>query len=128
VALVSSDVERTVRFHQELLGFPLTTMFENRDLAGSTHFFFDIGHGNSLAYFDLPGVDPTAYAEVLGGLHHLAISMEPEQWEAAKARLEAAGVETAHVDGTSLYFRGPDGERLELIADPLQWMYGERTD
>jgi catechol 2,3-dioxygenase-like lactoylglutathione lyase family enzyme len=128
IALVSSDVERTVRFYQDILGFPLTTMFENRDLGGSTHFFFDIGNGNSLAYFDLPGVDPSAYAEVLGGLHHLAISMEPEQWEAAKARLEAAGIESAHVDGTSLYFFGPDGERLELIADPLGSMYGERVD
>jgi hypothetical protein len=24
----------------------------------------------------------------------------------------------------SMYFRGPDGERLELIADPLGEMYG----
>ena len=128
VALISSDVERTVRFFQEVVGLPLTTMFENRDLVGSTHFFFDLGGGNSLAYFDLPGVDPGGYAEVLGGLHHLAISMEPEQWEAAKARLDAAGVSYDHVDGTSLYFRGPDGERLELIADPLGEMYGERVD
>ena len=74
VALVSGDVERTVRFYQEVLGFPLTTMFENRDLAGSTHFFFDLGAGDTIAFFDLPGVDPGPYAEVLGGLHHLAIS------------------------------------------------------
>ena len=128
MALVSSDVERTVRFYQDLLGFPLITMFENRDLAGSTHFFFDLGHGNTIAFFDLPGVDPGPYAEVLGGLHHLAISIEVTHWEAAKARLDEAGIEYAHIDGTSLYFRGPDGERLELIADPLRWMYGERVD
>lgn len=128
VALISADVERTTHFYQEVLGFPLTTMFENRDLPGSTHFFFDLGSGNSIAFFDLPGVDPAEYAEVLGGLHHLAISMEVHHWEAAKARLDAAGVPYDHVDGTSLYFRGPDGERLELIADPLRWMYGERVD
>jgi catechol 2,3-dioxygenase-like lactoylglutathione lyase family enzyme len=128
VALICSDVERTTRFYQELLGFPLTTMFENRDLQGSTHFFFDIGNGNTIAFFDLPGVDPGPYAEVLGGLHHLAISIEVHHWEAAKARLDAAGVAYDHVDGTSLYFRGPDGERLELIADPLRWMYGVRVD
>ncbi len=128
VALVSGDVERTVRFYQEVLGFPLTTMFENRDLAGSTHFFFDLGNGNAIAFFDLPGVDPPAYAEVLGGLHHLAISIEVAHWEAAKARLDEAGIAYDHVDGTSLYFLGPDGERLELIADPLRWMYGERVD
>lgn len=128
VALISSDVERTTRFYQDVLGFPLTTMFENRDLPGSTHFFFDLGGGNTIAFFDLPGVDPGAYAEVLGGLHHLAISMEVHHWGAAKARLDAAGVAYDHVDDTSLYFRGPDGERLELIADPLRWMYGQRVD
>lgn len=128
VALISSDVERTTRFYQDLLGFPLTSMFENRDLPGSTHFFFDIGNGNTIAFFDLPGVEAGPYAEVLGGLHHLAISMEVHHWEAARARLDEAGIAYDHVDGTSLYFRGPDGERLELIADPLRWMYGERVD
>ena len=125
VALICSDVERTVQFYDGLLGFPLIEMFENRDYEGSTHFFFDIGHGNTLAYFDLPGLDLGPYAEVLGGHHHLVISIERPQWEAARARLEAAGVETAHVDGSSLYFRGPDGERLELISDPLREMYGK---
>ena len=128
VALISSDVERTVEFFDGLLGFPLIEMFENRDYAGSTHFFFDIGAGNALAYFDLPGLDLGPYAEVLGGHHHLAISVERSRWEQLKAALDAAGVEYAHVDGSSLYFRGPDGERLELIADPLRWMYGERVD
>lgn len=124
-AHLCSDVERTVQFYDGLLGFPLIEMFENRDYEGSTHFFFDIGHGNCLAYFDLPGLDLGPYMEVLGGHHHLAISMERPQWEAAKARLEAAGIECAHVDGSSLYFRGPDGERLELISDPLGEMYGK---
>ena len=58
-----------------MLEFPLTEMFENRDYQGSTHFFFDIGNGNLLAFFDLPGLDLGPYAEVLGGLHHLAISV-----------------------------------------------------
>jgi catechol 2,3-dioxygenase-like lactoylglutathione lyase family enzyme len=124
-AHICSDVERTVQFYDGLLGFPVIEMFENRDYEGSTHFFFDIGHGNCLAYFDLPGLDLGEYAEVLGGHHHLAISMERGEWEAAKARLEAAGIEYAHVDGSSLYFRGPDGERLELISDPLGEMYGK---
>jgi len=124
VALVSSDVERTIRFYQEVLEFPLTELFENRDYVGSTHFFFDIGHGNALAFFDFPGLEVGEYAEVLGGLHHLAISVEPEKWARLKARLDELGVEYAHIDGSSIYFRGPDGERLELISDPLGEMYG----
>ena len=124
VALLSGDVERTIRFYQELLEFPLTDLFENRDYAGSTHFFFDIGHGNALAFFDLPGLDLGPYAEVLGGLHHLAISVEPERWAHLKAKIEAAGIDTQHIDGSSLYISGPDGERIELISDPLEEMYG----
>jgi catechol 2,3-dioxygenase-like lactoylglutathione lyase family enzyme len=123
-ALLCSDVERTIRFYQDLLGFPLTDLFENRDYAGSTHFFFDIGNGNALAFFDMPGLDLGPYREVLGGHHHLAISMEPDQWSRARQTLDEAGVDYAHIDGSSIYFLGPDGERLELISDPLGEMYG----
>src|SRR3954449_8193536 len=104
VALLSNDVERTVRFYQDILEFPLTEMFENRDYGGSTHFFFDIGNGNSLAFFDLPGLGLGAYAEVLGGLHHLAISVEPERWERLKANLEREGVPYVVIDRSSMYF------------------------
>ena len=124
IALLSSDVERTVRFYQDVLGFPLTDIFENRDYRGSNHFFFDIGHGNLLAFFDFPGLDLGPYAEVLGGLHHIAISIDPDQWEAARHRLEDAGIEYHLESGTSMYFRDPDGARLELLADPLGEMYG----
>lgn len=124
VALLSRDVPTTIEFYQDLLEFPLTELFENRDYEGSTHFFFDIGHGNSLAFFDFPGLDLGPYAEVLGGLHHLAISVEPDTWERLKAKLDDAGIGYHEVGGTSIYFSGPDGERLELIADPLGEMYG----
>jgi len=124
IALLSSDVEQTIAFYQDLLEFPLTELFENRDYQGSTHFFFDIGNGNLLAFFDFPGLDLGEYAEVLGGLHHIAISVEPERWENLVAKLDGAGVENQRMSGSSIYFRGPDGERLELISDPLKEMYG----
>jgi catechol 2,3-dioxygenase-like lactoylglutathione lyase family enzyme len=121
--LISSDVERTVRFYQEILELSLTEVFENRDLPGSNHFFFDLGNGNAIAFFDLPGVDPSPYAEVLGGLHHLAISVEPERWKRLKSNLDTAGVEYAHARSrcTSVTSTAPG---LELIADPLGEMYG----
>lgn len=125
VALLSRDVETTIRFYSEVLEFPLVELFENRDYQGSTHFFFDIGHGNALAFFDLPGLDLGPYAEVLGGLHHLAISMPADRWATVKGRLDERGIAYAHVDGSSLYLSGPDGERIELISDPLGEMYGK---
>ena len=124
VALLCADVERTVRFYQEVLEFPLTEIFENRDSKGSNHFFFDVGNGNLLAFFDLPGLDLGPYREVLGGLHHLAISVEPARWVRLKANLDEAGVDYQMESATSVYFRDPDGARLELIADPLGEMYG----
>lgn len=124
IALLSNDVERTVEFYQGVLEFPLTEMFENRDYGGSTHFFFDIGNGNALAFFDLPGLDLGPYAEVLGGLHHLAISVPPDRWQRLKDKLEAAGVAYVQVGTSSVYFSDPDGARLELISDPLGEMYG----
>ncbi len=126
-ALVSGDVERTVRFYQGVLEFPLTELIENRDYEGSSHFFFDIGHDNLLAFFDFPGLDLGPYAEVLGGLHHVAISVDPERWNHLVGRLEAAGVEHEVHSGVSVYFRDPDGARIELIADPLGEMYGHRV-
>ena len=123
-ALLCADVERTVRFYQDVLGFPLTEIVENRDYAGSSHFFFDIGNGNLLAFFDLPGLELGEYAEVLGGLHHMAISVDPDRWGALRTRLDEAGVDYEVESGTSIYFRDPDGARLELIADPLGEMYG----
>ena len=126
-ALVSSDVERTIGFYQELLGFPLTELIENRDYPGSSHFFFDIGNGNLLAFFDFPGLDVGPYAEVLGGLHHMAISVEPSRWEEIVKRLDEAGVEYVIHSGVSMYFRDPDGARLELLADPLGEMYGSKV-
>jgi catechol 2,3-dioxygenase-like lactoylglutathione lyase family enzyme len=123
-ALLCSDVRRTIEFYANLLEFPLTEIFENRDYQGSNHFFFDIGNGNLLAFFDLPGLDLGPYAEVLGGLHHLAISVTQQKWEHLRRKLDAAGVPYQVESTTSIYFRDPDGARLELLADPLGEMYG----
>jgi catechol 2,3-dioxygenase-like lactoylglutathione lyase family enzyme len=126
-ALISSDVETTVRFYQDVLGFPLTELIENRDYPGSSHFFFDIGHGNLLAFFDFPGLHLGPYAEVLGGLHHVAISVDPVRWHELVACLTEAGVEHVVHSGVSVYFKDPDGARVELIADPLGEMYGQHV-
>ncbi len=126
-AVLCADVERTIRFYQDVLEFPLTDIFENRDYKGSNHFFFDIGNGNLLAFFDFPGLDLCPYVEVLGGLHHMAISVEPAKWERLKAKLDDAGVPYQMESGTSIYFRDPDGTRMELIADPLGEMYGSKV-
>lgn len=127
MALVCSDVETTVRFYQEMLGFPLIEVMENRDYPGSTHFFHDIGNGNLLAFFDFPGLGLGQAVEANGGVQHIAISVDQASFEAVRDRLDAAGVSYLGPDRgltTSLYVKGPDGVQIELIAEPLRVMDG----
>src|SRR5438046_3384383 len=93
LALICRDVEETIQFYQEFLGFPLVELVENRDYKGSSHFFFDIGNRNLLGFFDFPGHDHEPYKETIGALQHLAISVTSEQFERAKQRLDAAGID-----------------------------------
>jgi catechol 2,3-dioxygenase-like lactoylglutathione lyase family enzyme len=53
--------------------------------------------------------------------------METVQWERIKAKLDAAGVEYQQLGRASIYFRDPDGTRLELIHEPLGHMSGARV-
>jgi glyoxylase I family protein len=122
LALICSDVEQTIDFYQGLLGFPVVELFENRDYPGSTHFFFDIGHLNMLAFFDFPGLGLEPVPEGIGGVQHVAISVTPEMFEELKGRLEAAGVDYIGPDmgvHESVYFKDPDNIQVELIRQPL---------
>src|SRR5919199_303488 len=122
LALVCSDVERTIQFYQGLLGFPLIELIENRDYKGSSHLFFDIGQGNLLAFFDFPGLGLQPGVEALGGVQHIAISVYPEQFEPLKAKLEQHGIPYIGPDrgaDNSLYFKNPNGTQTELIREPL---------
>jgi len=126
MVFVCSDVEQTIRFYQDLLGFPLVELVENRDYKGSAHFFFDIGNGNLLAFFDFPGLGLGQAQEAIGGAHHIAISVIPERLDEIKKRLDERGIDYFGPDrgSASLYFRDPDGVLLELCRDPLGEMNG----
>jgi glyoxylase I family protein len=129
LALICKDVEETIRFYQDFLGFPLVELVENRDYAGSSHFFFDIGNHNLLGFFDFPGHDHPDFSETIGAVQHLAISISPEQFAAAKKKLDDAGVDYLGPDRgveDSLYFRDPNGVGLELYAEELGVFNGEK--
>lgn len=129
LALICKDVEETIRFYQDFLGFPLVELVENRDYAGSSHFFFDIGNHNLLGFFDFPGHDHPAFSETIGAVQHLAISISAEQFAAAKKKLDDAGVDYLGPDRgvlDSMYFRDPNGVGLELYAEELGIFNGEK--
>ncbi len=129
--LICSDVEQTIRFYQDLLGFPLVELVENRDYAGSTHFFFDVGNRTLLGFFDFPGLGLEPGIEAIGGVQHIAISARRDRWEQVRDRLDAAGVAYAGPDRgieESMYFKDPDGIQIELLSDPLMFFGGHRLD
>jgi glyoxylase I family protein len=130
-ALICSDVEQTIRFYQDVLGFPLVELVENRDYQGSSHFFFDLGNQTLLGFFDFPGLGLEPGVEAIGGVQHIAISMPRDQWELAQKRLEASGVPYAGPDlgiEESMYFKDPDGIQIELLSDPLMYFAGHQLD
>ncbi len=129
IALICRDVEETIRFYQGFLGFPVVEIVENRDYAGSTHFFFDIGHQNLLGFFDFPGHDHPAFEETIGNVQHIAISVSPEQFAAAKKKFDEAGTDYLGPDRgveDSLYIRDPNGTGIELYCEQLGVFNGER--
>lgn len=87
------------------------------------HLFMDAGGGNVLAFFELPnspamGRDPNTPDWV----QHIALEVDSvDELEAAKARLQAGGIDvigvTDHTIFKSIYFFDPNGHRLELAAN-----------
>jgi glyoxylase I family protein len=121
-AFVCRDVEETIGFYQGFLGFPLVELVENRDYQGSSHFFFDLGNGNLLGFFDFPGHGHEPYQETIGALQHLAISVSDESFRALKQKLDDAGVDYLGPDRgaeDSLYIRDPNGMGVELYREVL---------
>src|ERR671913_683591 len=118
-ALICRDVEETILFYQDLLGFPLVELVENRDYAGSSHFFFDVGNKTLLGFFDFPGLGLEQGEEAIGGVQHIAIAVPPDRHAELRKRLDETGIP---YDGPgrgipeSLYFRDPDGIGIELLS------------
>jgi len=128
IALICRDVEETIRFYQEILGFPLAELVENRDYRGSSHFFFDIGNRNLLGFFDFPGHDHPEFSETIGGVQHLALSTSPEGFAGAKKRLDEAGISCIGPDrgiDNSLYIRDPNGIGIEFYSQELGFFEGD---
>ena len=130
-AMICSDVEATIGFYQGLLGFPLVELVGNRDYAGSSHFFFDVGNETLLGFFDFPGLGLERAVEAVGGVQHVAISVPRDRWEQIRVRLDETGVPYSGPDRgieESMYLKDPDGIGIELLSDPLMYFGGRRLD
>lgn len=105
LALVCKDMQRTVDFYEGVLGMPLMKTIELPGNLGQ-HFFFDIGNGDSLAFFwfpkspdAVPGVSsPTGMPgegeleTAHGSMNHVAFDVPSEKFDEYHAKLAAKGV------------------------------------
>lgn len=129
LALVSSDMDRTVKFYTDVMGMTLTARLSLP--GGAKHFFFDMGGGNQLAFFYYPnapqqqvGVSNADYKTFMSApssMNHVAFSVPNEEalW-AAWDELKQKGVTSLwaldHEFCKSIYFRDPDGIWLEFAC------------
>jgi len=149
LALNCASMARTVEFYEHKLGLRLVKTMELPEGMGQ-HFFFDIGNGDSLAFFHWADGGPgevglshpsnafTPSAD--GSMHHVAIAIDPGDVPAMHDRLVANGIEfnfVAHnvssrsgnrIDdigddtyAASFYFADPDGLIVEFCAWLPAW-------
>lgn len=129
VAYRCKDAQETVQWYKRNLNMDFILAFAEDHVPSTKafdpymHLFLDAGHGNVLAFFELPtqpemGRDPNTPEWV----QHIAFKVKDRAaLITAKAHLEANGVSvlgiTNHGIFHSIYFFDPNGHRLELVYD-----------
>jgi catechol 2,3-dioxygenase-like lactoylglutathione lyase family enzyme len=120
LALVTPDMDATVRFYHGLLGMRLVATLKAGPMR---HYFFEIGPGNTLAFFEWEG--GRTFSKPAGcrveqplQLDHVSFNLpDRESLLALWARLDEAGVgvtdEIDHGFVHSIYFTDPNGIALE---------------
>jgi catechol 2,3-dioxygenase-like lactoylglutathione lyase family enzyme len=129
LALSVSDMKRTLAFYTGALGMRLIGLFPMHGVPGALHAFLDMGDGQMLSFvrFATPsagteGVTHPAHPgspSAIASMHHVALGVpDANALGAMRERVQAAGVRVSdpydHGFCTSIYFKGPDGEQLEV--------------
>jgi catechol 2,3-dioxygenase-like lactoylglutathione lyase family enzyme len=109
LTLAVSDLERSVAFYRDLLGFEIRALW---------------GDGAYLEAGPLwlcLSVDPAAKGAVRADYTHYAFDVAPEDFDAFSDRVgqQATVWKDNSSEGASLYFLDPDGHRLELHVGSL---------
>ncbi|HET6965114.1 MAG TPA: VOC family protein [Acidimicrobiales bacterium] len=122
LALVTTDMDATVRFYHGVLGARLVAHLGNESFR---HYFFEIGQENTIAFFEYRDVELQPFAKPAGvpdsravQFDHISFNLPDEEaLLRLRARLKEAGCEvTDVVDHSfirSIYFTDPNGIALE---------------
>ncbi len=134
LAMVTGDLDATVRFYRDILEMPLVAAIGSHAGAESKpfkHYFFELGAGNTIAFFEWPGVKAEhkpAGEPVSGNVQfdHISFNVESEaDLLALQRRLREHGIQATRVVDHgfihSIYFTDPNGIALEAsywVTDP----------
>lgn len=122
LALVTADMDATVRFWHGVLGARLVATIGT---PAFKHYFFDIGDGNSVAFFEYTGQPLNEYAKPAGvpydkasQFDHLSLNLPDEDaLLRLRERLKSHDCEVTDVVDhgfiRSIYFSDPTGIALE---------------
>jgi len=125
LALVTTDMDATVRFYHGVLGARLVATLAT---PAFRHYFFEIGPGNTLAFFEYHGIELETFAKPAGvpdpravQFDHLSLNLPDEEaLRDLQRRLKAAGSEVTEVVDheifRSIYFTDPSGIALEATC------------
>ncbi|MBR9972476.1 VOC family protein [Magnetospirillum sulfuroxidans] len=129
VAYRCRDAKETVEWYGKHLGMDFVLAIAENEVPSTKaadpymHIFLDAGHGNILAFFELPTKPEMGRDEnTPDWVQHLALEVDSvDTLLKTKARLEAEGISvvgpTNHTLFQSIYFFDPNGHRLELAAN-----------
>jgi glyoxalase family protein len=134
VTMVSADARRTLAFYRDVLGLGMVKQTVDYDDPGAYHLYFGDREGRPgtlLTFFEFPRAPQGRPG--IGGVHHTALGVETEEallkW---KRRLTDHGVHTSgpYDRGyfTSLYFRDPDGQIMEIATAGPGYAIDEPAD
>ena len=128
VTVSVSDVNKSLAFYRDLLGFPVLGRLYYKNKVGLIIDFLDIGNNAILEVFSF-GV-PTKPSEFIPndlqlGMRHMAFTVK--NTDAVTARLKKAGVEFTldPLDATGgvriAFFKDPDGTLCEIVQGELTY-------
>jgi catechol 2,3-dioxygenase-like lactoylglutathione lyase family enzyme len=132
LALVTNDMDATVRFYVGVLGAPLVATVGDPSFR---HYFFRIGERNTVAFFQYTGYPVEPFAKPAGipdpraaQFDHVSFDLPDEEaLLELRNRLKAAGSEVTdvvdHQFVRSIYFNDPNGIALEA-----SWWVRDATD
>lgn len=126
LALVTTDMEKTVRFYRDVLGMKLVGTTGGAQDYPYRHYFLSLGPGSTIAFFEWPDVElpprkDSGIPATGRQFDHVAIGVDSEDdLAAAQDRLRAADVDVSEVVDhglcRSIYFEDPNGISIELAV------------